>query len=192
MTRMRTGGLAVAAALLATAGPAWSAEKLTTDQFVRAGAGFACISAVAPGDGAEIPCLRMGPLGVGMARAEAEAVLGAPFTSVQDRGDETFIHPLAWRDVPGGKELAAYVALAYDADGRVKVLQVSGVPIAQDWAFSKVRLGETEAAAIAALGEPFAREPVPDTGAQLWTYGPWPFSFEVLDGRVVSIRLHAG
>jgi len=70
----------------------------------------------------------------------------------------------------------AYVAATVVA-GKIAALQVTGT---------------------SRLGPPFLREPIPRRGTglwrdggELWSYGNWPFSFEVSNGRVISIRLAA-
>jgi hypothetical protein len=39
------------------------------------------------------------------------------------------------------------------------------------------------------FGQPNHIEPSGEKGTELWTYNPWPFSFEVRDGHVSSIRI---
>ena len=42
---------------------------------------------------------------------------------------------------------------------------------------------------LAVFGTPYRTEPSEEKDTKLWTYGVWPFSFEIKDGRVTSIRI---
>lgn len=202
------GGLAAAMVALTVAAPAASSEALASTgataivgKFKRSGAGLACVFMLKDGVtmddvdvlGADGPCMRTGPVVLGLPRKEAEALLGRPLTTIEDRGDAVFIYPLTWSGAPEASDLLAYAAVAYDTKDQVKLLQLSGekAPSAGDWAFSAVRLGDPDTAVLASLGEPFSRSPVADNGAELWSYSPWAFSFEIKNGKVTSIRLSA-
>lgn len=160
-------------------------------EFFRAGGGFWCSIPAGHrprGAGME-PCLALGPLSIGMARAEAEGVLGRPLARTEEARGIVFIYALAWSGQPRDSDLQTYAALRFDRADRVEMLQISGKPMQKRWAFSSLALGDPEGRLLAKLGRPFRTEPVAFNGAQLWSYGVWPFTFEVKDGRVISIRL---
>lgn len=199
------GGLAAAMVALTAAAPAASSEALASTRataivgkFKRSGSGFACVFTLRDGVtiddvSADGPCMRTGPVVLGLPKKEAEESLGRPLTTIEDRGDTVFIYPLTWSGAPKTSDLLAYAAVAYDTQDLVKLIQLSGekTPSAGDWAFSAVRLGDPDTAVLAAVGEPFSRSPVTDNGAELWDYRPWAFSFEIKNGKVTSIRLSA-
>lgn len=206
MKRHWRGGLAVAIAALSVTAPASSGQAPASapataivGELKRSGGGFACTFTIKDGInlgdvialGVDAPCMRVGPVALGLPRVETEAILGRPLSTAEERQGTMFVYPLAWSGAPKTSDLLTYAAVAYDAQDRVKILQLSGekMPPPRDWAFSAVRLGHPDTAVLAALGEPFSRSPVPDNGAELWAYGPWTFTFEVKDGKVISIRL---
>ncbi len=164
-------------------------NQVVSGEFRRTGAGFACSGPKIILEIGERYCLRYGPLRVGMTRAEAEAVLGKPSAETRDQDGEVFVY--ATEDMPVGKATTApqFIALSFDAEEKVSMLQSSGRRRQRDWSFSSIHLADSDDLARNLLGEPFSKSPVAENGAELWAYGPWPFTFEVKDHRVVSIRL---
>jgi hypothetical protein len=128
-----------------------------------------------------------------MTRAEAEALLGRPFTQMGDPdGDTAFIYVLAWPGRPGESQPDSYAAVIYDEAGRAKMIQFTGKPLAgRAWTMSGVGLGADDAVLRRSLGEPSSRQADARNGAIRWSYRPWPISFEVKDSTVISIRVEA-
>lgn len=57
------------------------------------------------------------------------------------------------------------------------------------YGFNQINLGDSTEKLSAQFGSPFHVGPSGLEKTDLWTYGPWPFSFEVRDERVTSIRI---
>lgn len=199
---MRTRWLGVV--LAAAAGAAQAQTESPTagkvgrpvpSEFIRAGAGFGCVfprgmSAEAVDAAGMRECLRLGPLQIGMSRTAAEAIAGKVVARAEDGRGVNHIYPLQWSADGDDAVLSTYLALRFDAADRVEMIQISGPPTpARRWAFSSVALGDDERVLRERMGAPFRTEPVAFNGAQLWSYGVWPFSFEVKDSKVISIRL---
>ena len=72
---------------------------------------------------------------------------------------------------------------------RVIALQVTGTAAAKGYDFNHVDLGMTSDALVQVFGQPSHFEPSEEKDTELWTYGVWPFSFEVRGGHVPSIRI---
>jgi hypothetical protein len=164
-------------------------------RYERAGAGFGCHTSKEDMEKAQTEkrdvCLRIGPLYVGISRADVEAQLGKPFTSVPAGTRTAFAYMLMKDEVT---KQASYTVLTYDENGRADSVQVTGNAFLSPsgaWLFSGLSLGMSQDAVIARLGPPMQTRPSDDPGAVQWNYLPWTFSFEVKDGVVSSIRLSA-
>jgi hypothetical protein len=60
---------------------------------------------------------------------------------------------------------------------------------ADSYGFSGVKLGDSTDAAIKRRGKPMVAQPTGEGTTEIWSYQPWPFSLEITDGRVTSIRV---
>jgi hypothetical protein len=163
--------------------------------FSRAGeGGFSCMarSGSSRSDDPLADCLELGGLKIGGLEGEAAILVGAPIAHVDGGDGVVQIHALSWAGTPNASDLTSYIAVAYDSERRTTSIQLSGsLPPPCCWRFSGLTVGDSTDALIARFGRPFSVEAVPANGATLWLYGPWPFSFEVLDGKVSSIRIVA-
>jgi outer membrane protein assembly factor BamE (lipoprotein component of BamABCDE complex) len=162
-------------------------------RFQRAGWGFSC----APGkvqlpstpngrQPSDAACGQVGPLSLGMARADAEKVLGTPTTTKSLGNNVFYVYSLQTDEA---HQMVTFAVVAYDSARRVRSIQLSGLPWPGAWSFADIRLGDPGPAVIARLGEPHGASPGSETGTLLWDYLPWTFSFEVKGARVSSIRV---
>jgi hypothetical protein len=159
-------------------------------EWQRVGPSFACKVAV-PG---KLPpelvkpeilaraCLHMGPFGIGD-DAKALEALGAPHRTLpQPNGAAASIYFL--------ERAGQYPYLvATVSKSRIVALQVTGPAAAKGFTFNHVDLGATTAELMQYFGSPDHLQPSSEKDTDLWTYGPWPFSFEVKGGHVTSIRI---
>lgn len=163
--------------------------------FTRVGdTSFACVTRSENSNSANVlgECLRVGPFRIGSRRGEAAILVGSPLAQVGDgSGGMADIHALSWSGKPDVSDLTSYLAVAYDDAGQAKSLQVSGASAPCCWRFSGLALGDSTDAITRTFGPAFSVEPVAANGADLWLYGEWPFSFEVTNGRITSIRVTA-
>jgi hypothetical protein len=158
-------------------------------QWLRAGQTFACkVEAgkrITPPDPdiLSFACQRMGALGVGISEASLKAVLGEPHRKLPQPNNAT-----AYVYFLGKPSELPYLAVTVKAN-RIVALQISGpVPVAA-YSFNQINLGDATAKLLAQLGSPFHVGPSGLEKTDLWSYGPWPFSFEVREDRVTSIRI---
>jgi hypothetical protein len=72
---------------------------------------------------------------------------------------------------------------------RVVALQISGEAPAPGYSFNQVNLGDGIDKLMGQFASPHHVGPSGLDKTELWSYGPWPFSFEVRGDRVTSIRI---
>jgi len=158
-------------------------------QWLKAGAAFAC--RVEAGKRVTAPdpeilsyaCQRMGALGVGISEAALKAVLGEPHRKLPpSNGATNYVYFL------GNANQYPYLAATLTAN-RVVALQISGEAPAPGYSFNQVNLGDGIDKLMGQFGSPHHVGPSGLDKTELWTYGPWPFSFEVRGDRVTSIRI---
>ncbi|MCS3494976.1 hypothetical protein M2189_006064 [Bradyrhizobium japonicum] len=158
-------------------------------QWLRVGQTFACkveagkrITPPDP-DALSFACQRMGALGVGISEASLKAALGEPHRKLPPANNATnYVYFL------GKPDQLPYLAATVKAN-RVVALQVSGPAPVAAYGFNQVNLGDSIEKLIARFGGPFHVGPSGLEKTELWTYEPWPFSFEVRQDRVTSIRI---
>jgi hypothetical protein len=158
-------------------------------QWLREGQTFACRVEAKKGalppdpDLLSFACQRMGALGVGISEASLKAVLGEPHRKLLQPNNAT-----AYVYFLGKTGEFPYLAAIVKAN-RTLALQISGEAPAAAYSFNQINLGDSSAKLMARFGGPFHVAPSGLEKTELWTYEPWPFSFEVRQDRVTSIRI---
>src|SRR2546425_738349 len=161
--------------------------------FFRQGATVRCVAPRGDDDETVAPCLRVGEVDVGERRDEVEGALGAPQRSFSQRNGTVAYMYLVFFD---GSQRGAYYVIEYEsAEGSevVRSLQLTRdrPPLPLD--FSCVLLGDPAERFTRQVGPPVSIAPFEDASigvkGQQWTYGPLPFSAEIVDNRVYSIRV---
>jgi hypothetical protein len=128
-------------------------------------------------------CQHMGALGVGISEASLKAVLGEPHRKLPPANNATtYVYFL------GKPDQFPYLAATVKAN-RALALQISGPAPVAAYSFNQVNLGDGIDKLMAQFGGPFHVGPSGLEKTELWTYEPWPFSFEVREDRVTSIRI---
>jgi hypothetical protein len=189
--------LATAPALARDAAPAASTSRQgnkTTDaelhgEWHRVGGTFACVVAAPKSLDAPDPdalaraCLRIAPVGIGDSEASLKATLGEPSRKHEQPGNASaYVYFL---DKP---DHFPYL-VATVRRGRIIALQTTGPAAGKGTRFNRVDLGDSAEKLKAEFGPAYKTSPSELPGTDLWSYGVWPFSFEVKDGRVTSIRI---
>jgi hypothetical protein len=170
-----------------------SASLFKDGEWIRSGAGFACRAAPVE----QIPsdkfnpedlgraCLHMGPFRVGSPAQTLKSVLGEPHKTLpQSKGMTAWIYFL---DQPG--QFPYFIGFVLQ--DRIVALQASGVaPVpSKDYSFNHIDLGTDADTLLKVFGPVTQTRPAGIKDTELWTYGPWPFSFEVKEGHVTSIHI---
>lgn len=164
--------------------------------FVRQGNAFVCNIDKSPvklqGElpAKDQPCLYIGPDAEHSFAIGGEAVpllqrLGKPAQTESDiNGNTSFIFPMAL-----GKDPPFMLVMV--SHERIAALQISGHggPELDFLKFSGIKLGDNSSIIKENLGDPFKVQPSGEPGAELWSYLPWSFQFEVTDAKVTSIRI---
>jgi hypothetical protein len=74
-------------------------------------------------------------------------------------------------------------------ENKIMALQVSGPATSKDLTFNHVKLGDSKQLLTGYFGAASRVKPSGEKDTNLWSYSPWPFSFEVEDGLVTSVRI---
>jgi len=132
------------------------------------------------------PCLFVGPIDTPFViGAEAQFYLdrlGTPDNVRPDSaGSTSYVYPLAPGDNP------PFIVLTV-LNNSVAAFQVTGERGLEDFTFNQVAPGAPTTKALERFGEPMQTMQMPD-GATMWSYLPWPISFLISEGKVVSIRI---
>lgn len=192
------------AAGAASGGPQAQPEPRAGDfrgEWSRAGAGFACRVTAArkltqeevKSKAFAVACQQMGPLMIGGDAQTINAVLGAPHrTRPQAKGATGMVYFLGGFPGGSGPGIAPYLVATVQQNSIV-ALQVTGPAPApgKDFSFNHVDLGDSTDTLVKYFGAARHLSPSEIKDTDVWTYGPFPFSFEVKDGRVTSIRITA-
>lgn len=157
----------------------------------RAGAGFSCVVRTdkpLPPDAIKKgilvrACQRMGPFVVGDSAKKVTSLLGAPHRTLSQPNGQ-----IAWVYFVEQRDHHPYLIVTV-AKTKVVALQVTGPTAAKEYAFNQIELGLPAKELLARFGSPSHLEPSEEKDTELWSYNPWPFSFEVRDDRVSSIRI---
>jgi hypothetical protein len=179
-----------AIALLFVGTSSANSTEFERGEWRRVGATFVCkadapkgppSSAVTPEDMLKA-CMRMGPFVIG-GDARTLAALGTPHRAVpQAKGAKA----LAW--FLGEPNRQPYF-VATVLNERIVVLQMTGPATAKAYSFNNVNLGDSTQTLTQRFGVPFRVVKSELPGTDMWSYPPWPFSFEVKAGRVTSVRI---
>ena len=130
-------------------------------------------------------CQHMGPFVIGDDAEVLKATLGAPHrTRALPQPDGA----TAWLYFLGQQEHYPYL-VATVSKGRIVALQVTGTAATNGYDFNHVDLGMPVDTVIQVFGQPYRTGPSDEKDTELWTYGVWPFSFEVRGAHVTSIRI---
>jgi hypothetical protein len=158
-------------------------------QWLRVGQTFACkVEAgkhITPPDPdiLSFACQRMGALGVGISEASLKAVLGEAHRKLPPANNASnYVYFL------GKPDHYPYLAATVTTN-RVVALQISGEAPVAGYSFNQINLGDSTEKLMARFGGPFHVGPSGLEKTDLWSYRPWPFSFEVREDRVTSIRI---
>jgi hypothetical protein len=109
-------------------------------------------------------------------------------------------HPMIWKELALEDGVSASIHPAAAADGktywvigrrddRIVSVQLTGHHASPELAFATLQLGDSEERALALLGPRASIRAVPEIGALLWDYAPFPISVEFIDGKVYSIKI---
>ena len=131
-------------------------------------------------------CGQIGPLRLGMNRADAEKILGSPTTARSFGSTIFYVYSLQMDETA---HMITYAAIGYDSQQRVGSIQLAGTPWPGAWTFADIKLGDPDKAVISRLGNPHGISPSRKEGTIIWDYLPSTFSFEITGSSVSSIRV---
>lgn len=189
--------IAVGAAAQTPAGPPVEPDSGLRGDYRKAGPALACEIAETAGvtreslaKAGEQACLHIGPIALGMEIEAVEKLLGRPWQSQTRTNDEIRVYTLPAAATATSGEVP-YIVVGIRSN-RVVSVQLTGVGTAKPIAFSSITLSTPIADLVERLGQPHRKSPVVELASvngELWSYVPWPVSFEIVYGRVYSIRI---
>ena len=130
-------------------------------------------------------CLHMGPFRLGNEAQTIKSLLGEPHrVHPQPNGATSWVY---FVDGPGRYPYL----VATVRQSRIAALQITGPARAtsREYSFNHIDLGASIDTLLKYFGPVTHVQPSTEKDTELWTYGPWPFSFEIKDGHVTSIRI---
>lgn len=170
--------------------------------------GIACISitpsGVAPPSVPDYgPCLRLGSLKLGDAFYVQQIALNRlkkiPEQNIAQprmlgktpEGIMTILIPVSTLELGGEKRMQSYLVALLDSAGNVQTLQLTGNPSDASSAlpFSGITLGTPKQQVADVLGLPSSVTDVQQISGKLWDYAPFPFTIELVDDVVYSVRI---
>ncbi|MEN8195091.1 MAG: hypothetical protein ABFS30_01095 [Pseudomonadota bacterium] len=173
--------------LLALAAPL-SAAQAAGGEFRYSGGELNCISG-AGSAGQEPPylaCLQIGPVRIGETLRTVSMKFGKARQTV-NRGPVTErVYPI-FLNVSAGQRVPYWV-IGFEGQ-RVISIQITGDLRVDQYAFSSIRIGDPESKLLKLFGPAGFSQPVPQIGAVMWGYSPYPVIFELKNGRVYSMRV---
>ena len=129
-------------------------------------------------------CLNFNSVSILSSLIEIEEMLGEPYSIVNQAGVDYRIYLL-----PSQTESTPYLALSLNSKNEPQSIQLSGTKSGDEYSFSGIRLGDYLGMVEKRLGKPTGIKKIDDQ-TELWTYDPFPISFEIKDKLVYSIKLN--
>ena len=172
--------------------------------------GISCTMVVKPGTAPPVSpdyshCLRMGPLKIGMELYQLQIALinlktipeqnivNPRIADKSPSGVITAVFPITTITSGEGFRMQSYLVAVIDKSGAVQVIQLTGKPsdTSTSFPFSSIFLGTPSEKVVEILGNPSSISDVPQVQGKLWSYAPFPFTVEIVNGVVYSVRIHA-
>jgi hypothetical protein len=157
-------------------------------EFLYSAGHLACVAGGNPSVQAPsyLDCLRIGPIRVGDTLRTVSMKFGKARQTV-NRGPVTErVYPISL-NIPAGQPVPYWV-IGFEGQ-RVVFIQISGNISVEQYAFSSIRVGDPESKLLQQFGPAEVTRPVPQIGAVMWGYKPYPVTFEIKNGRVFSMRV---
>jgi len=144
------------------------------------GGGLVCFTdSISP-----LACLHIGSIRIGDEYAGIEAKYGSVSQKIpQSEGREVRVFELQSKT-----KQTTYLAITVK-NNLIDAIQVAGASPEESLSFSSINIGDSPQWLIQLLGKPSKSKLVEETGATLWSYAPFPFSFEIVGEEVYSIKI---
>jgi hypothetical protein len=132
----------------------------------------------------DLACLHVGWIKIGGSYSLVEKKYSTPSQELHLRtGDTVEVFQFTNPD-----SNVTYLAITVKS-GMVSAIEIQGEHAVDSLSFSSINLGDLPGHLIEILGKPSKSLPVQETGGTLWSYVPFPFSFEITNGKVSSIKI---
>ncbi len=131
-------------------------------------------------------CLNLGLFGLGDSVSIVDSLFGSPFKTIP-KTDSSEVR--AYSLTPVGDSMVPYIVVGH-VNGRITSLQLTGEAIRDSLNFSSITLGDSTSHVESILGKPFVVKEVDEIEGVLWSYHPFRFSLEIVNGKVYSIKMY--
>jgi hypothetical protein len=172
-------------------------------EFRKVSNGIVCIEEGSPPDGYGY-CLRLGSAKLGLEFRQLQAYLSkdkripqtyivtARVVNVSPEGVRTILIPISATESSDQLRLHSYIVATVLRSGQVDSLQLTGMAneVTEDLPFSSIKLGSPKRRVLEILGFPSSVADVQQIKGTRWSYAPFPFSIELVDEIVHSIRIY--
>ncbi len=165
-----------------------SAAQAAGGEFRYSGGELNCISGVESA-GQEPPyldCLQIGPVRIGETLRTVSMKFGKARQATKRGSVTDRLYPIKG-DVPAGQPVPYWV-IGFE-DQRVVSIQITGDLRVDQYAFSSLRLGDTEEKLLSKFGPAGFNQPAPRINGVMLGYSPYPVTFEIKDGKIYTMRV---
>jgi hypothetical protein len=132
----------------------------------------------------DLACLHVGWIRIGGSYSPVEKKYGAPSQELHLRSGDT-VEVFQFTNTDSS---ITYLAITVK-NGMASAIEIQGEYTEDSLSFSSINLGDSPRHLIEILGKPSKSLPVQEIGGTLWSYVPFPFSFEITNGKVSSIKI---
>jgi hypothetical protein len=160
-----------------------SANSIPTNEYRYQNGALTCFTDSVSKD-LQYPCLRIGSINIGDSYKSIVGKYGNPNQSFsQSDGKEIKLYHMRSKEVK-----LTHLALTVKED-LVIAISIAGAAPRESLPFSSINIGDNSNLIVEILGKPSSTKYVKETGATLWSYAPFPFSFDIVDNKVLSIKI---
>lgn len=156
-------------------------DQYPLDQFYFGGGSLVCVS-TEPKDNYD-NCLNFNSISILSTIDDFEELFGKPRDATQHNGVKYYIYL-----IPSDLESSPYLAVNFDDQLNVNILQLTGLKSDDRFTFAGIRLGDFYTLVESKLGKPSNIKKISED-TELWSYSPFTFSIEIRNKLVYSIKL---
>lgn len=161
------------------------AAKTTAKQFFKSGKKTRKSQDIACNNQEFINCLALGDINIGSKFDALRQKLGEPWhTFPRSDGSIDEVYPLRIY-----QHSTVYWVISHK-NNRIVAAQLTGNQAPQTILFAGLQLGDHQDLIIDTLGYPNGRRRYGRSSAYLWDYHPLPFTLEIFNNRLYSVRVH--
>lgn len=133
-----------------------------------------------------LDCLQIGPIRIGETMRTVSMKFGKARQATKRGAVTDRLYPIKL-DVPAGQPVPYWV-IGFEGQ-RVVSIQITGDLRVDQYAFSSLRLGDTEEKLLKRFGPAGFNQPAPRINGVMLGYSPYPVTFEIKGGKIFTMRV---